>query len=580
VCHANYAGSALVTRLVVACLPALLLVQPREAWTKIVSAGSSKHPLPKAWQLLLASTGDGRPKVRKAAHTAVLQLCEGDCCEIASQAVGNHCSAVLRKCGKGSKSKGKQDHRQQIVAASGTLSFLQAAAAQLSAEIALPLVEPVIQICQMGEHTALSAIGTLHALATGRLAASLTPTQLTQLLQRIQGMTTAALDASSAASYSQLVVAVTCQAQSAVAAAADDTGSNAEAFDFMKQAIPAVWESVQLNLQSDCDEKTVRAATEALEQLLEHCVVADDSVATRVVQLAGGLLRYKYKAWWAETMPLLSKLLYRVASTSSSSSAAAPVEVTELVQSVAALCNSTDAAGVDGSQLKVLRAVLGAAVSTLGPSQFLDLVPISTDIANYQQTAWLIGVLRSHVHRAQLRFFSERVLPMAHNFARLAGSSVAAQDKTRLAQLHDALWGLLVPLCSTRPTDVATSFRGVAKSLGDGLMQKELRVNICVSLTALIRNSQRDAAAAAAGATAAEAQGNLVEVAKFAKNFLPLLFNVFGEATGGGESDAVSLVVYIGSTGCPFVVHWLSYLFASRALRLSALLGRTPQWPK
>jgi hypothetical protein len=463
VCHANYAGSALVTRLVVACLPALLLVQPREAWTKIVSAGSSKHPLPKAWQLLLASTGDGRPKVRKAAHTAVLQLCEGDCCEIASQAVGNHCSAVLRKCGKGSKSKGKQDHRQQIVAASGTLSFLQAAAAQLSAEIALPLVEPVIQICQMGEHTALSAIGTLHALATGRLAASLTPTQLTQLLQRIQGMTTAALDASSAASYSQLVVAVTCQAQSAVAAAADDTGSNAEAFDFMKQAIPAVWESVQLNLQSDCDEKTVRAATEALEQLLEHCVVADDSVATRVVQLAGGLLRYKYKAWWAETMPLLSKLLYRVASTSSSSSAAAPVEVTELVQSVAALCNSTDAAGVDGSQLKVLRAVLGAAVSTLGPSQFLDLVPISTDIANYQQTAWLIGVLRSHVHRAQLRFFSERVLPMAHNFARLAGSSVAAQDKTRLAQLHDALWGLLVPLCSTRPTDVATSFRGVAK---------------------------------------------------------------------------------------------------------------------
>ena len=68
-----------MTRLVVACLPALLLVQPREAWTKIVSAGSSKHPLPKAWQLLLASTGDGRPKVRKAAHSAVLQLCEGDC---------------------------------------------------------------------------------------------------------------------------------------------------------------------------------------------------------------------------------------------------------------------------------------------------------------------------------------------------------------------------------------------------------------------------------------------------------------------------------------------------------------------
>ena len=36
---------------------------------------------------------------------------------------------------------------------------------------------------------------------------------------------------------------------------------------------------------------------------------------------------------------------------------------------------------------------------------------------------------------------------------------------------------------------------------------------------------------------------NLAELSKFAPNFLPVLFNIFGEARGGGETDAILGVI-------------------------------------
>ncbi|XP_074089321.1 RRP12-like protein [Macrotis lagotis] len=174
---------------------------------------------------------------------------------------------------------------------------------------------------------------------------------------------------------------------------------------------------------------------------------------------------------------------------------------------------------------------VGAAVTSMGPEVVLQAVPLEID--GFEENlefprSWLLPVIRDHVHNTRLGFFTSYFLPLAATLKNRA-SELAQEGRTMESKIYETLqwqmWTLLPGFC-TKPTDVATSFKGIAKTLGTAISERpDLRLTVCQALRTLITKG-------------CEAEVDRAEVRRFAKNFLPILFNVYGQPLADGESTA------------------------------------------
>ncbi|NWQ72766.1 RRP12 protein, partial [Columbina picui] len=174
---------------------------------------------------------------------------------------------------------------------------------------------------------------------------------------------------------------------------------------------------------------------------------------------------------------------------------------------------------------------VGAAVSAMGPEVLLEAVPLEID--GKEETldfprSWLLPVLRDYVQGARLGFFTSYFLPLAATLKSRAMEFTQA-GKSVEAKIYDTLqwqvWTLLPGFC-THPTDVLGAFKGLARTLGMAINERpDLRPTVCQALRTLIhKGCQTDAERA--------------EVGRFAKNFLPILFNVYSQAEEDAGSNA------------------------------------------
>ncbi|XP_053168440.1 RRP12-like protein isoform X3 [Hemicordylus capensis] len=179
----------------------------------------------------------------------------------------------------------------------------------------------------------------------------------------------------------------------------------------------------------------------------------------------------------------------------------------------------------------LLDQAVGAAVATMGPEVVLQAVPL--DIDGTEETldfprSWLLPVLRDHIHDAPLAAFSSYFLPLAATLKSRA-TELAQEGRDLEAKIYDTLqwqiWTLLPGFC-THPTDIVASFKGLARTLGMAISDRtDLRLIVCQALRRLInKGCQTDAERA--------------EVGRFAKNFLPILFNAYSQQGSASESPA------------------------------------------
>ncbi|KAJ7399224.1 RRP12-like protein [Pitangus sulphuratus] len=174
---------------------------------------------------------------------------------------------------------------------------------------------------------------------------------------------------------------------------------------------------------------------------------------------------------------------------------------------------------------------VGAAVSTMGPEVLLEAVPLEID--GKEETldfprSWLLPVLRDYVQGTRLGFFTSYFLPLAAALRNRAQEFTQA-GKTVEAKLYDTLqwqvWTLLPGFC-THPTDVLGAFKGLARTLGMAISERpDLRPTVCQALRTLIHKG-------------CETDAERAEVGRFAKNFLPILFNVYSQPEEDGGSSA------------------------------------------
>ncbi|NWZ35500.1 RRP12 protein, partial [Brachypodius atriceps] len=174
---------------------------------------------------------------------------------------------------------------------------------------------------------------------------------------------------------------------------------------------------------------------------------------------------------------------------------------------------------------------VGAAVSTMGPEVLLEAVPL--EINGKEETldfprSWLLPVLRDNVQGARLGFFTSYFLPLAATLKSRALEFTQA-GKSVEAKIYDTLqwqvWTLLPGFC-THPTDVLGAFKGLARTLGMAISERpDLRPTVCQALRTLIHKG-------------CETDAERAEVGRFAKNFLPILFNVYSQSEEDGGTSA------------------------------------------
>ncbi|KAM6415518.1 RRP12-like protein [Rhynochetos jubatus] len=174
---------------------------------------------------------------------------------------------------------------------------------------------------------------------------------------------------------------------------------------------------------------------------------------------------------------------------------------------------------------------VGAAVSTMGPEVLLEAVPLEID--GKEETldfprSWLLPVLRDYVQGTRLGFFTSYFLPLAATLKSRALEFTEA-GKSVEAKIYDTLqwqvWTLLPGFC-THPTDVLGAFKGLARTLGTAISERpDLRPTVCQALRTLIHKG-------------CETDAERAEVGRFAKNFLPILFNVYSQAEEDGGNSA------------------------------------------
>ncbi|OCT70055.1 RRP12-like protein isoform X2 [Xenopus laevis] len=179
---------------------------------------------------------------------------------------------------------------------------------------------------------------------------------------------------------------------------------------------------------------------------------------------------------------------------------------------------------------------VGAAVESMGPEVVLKAVPLqingTEDSCDFPRS-WLVPVIRDYVKNTELGFFIKYFLPLAAKLKTRA-SELSQEGRNLESKIYDTLqwqiWTMLPGFC-TKPTDVVDSFKGIARSLGMAIGDRpDLRLTVCQALRTLINKG-------------CEADSDKAEVSRFAKNFLPILFNVYSQPLAPGEGPSQKLPV-------------------------------------
>ncbi|XP_062852235.1 RRP12-like protein [Trichomycterus rosablanca] len=285
--------------------------------------------------------------------------------------------------------------------------------------------------------------------------------------------------------------------------------------------------------------QVISAATQTLKTLINECVaphMAEIGTVLPSTSAGNGLyvckmfhiveegLSYRFHASWPFVLQILC-CFYKAAG-----KRAHPIMTTSL-QSLSDL-RATPQFPFCGQ----LDLAVGAAVESMGPQVVLNAVPLlitGTDDDLEFPRSWLIPVIRDNVKNTQLAYFTSYFLPLASTLKQRAGEMEAAGQKL-VAKVYQTLqlqiWTMLPGFC-TKPTDMVSSFKSIARSLGMAITEcPDLRMCIYQALRTLINKS-------------CETEEEKTEVGRFSKNFLPILFNVHTQQPTPGDTDPSRLAV-------------------------------------
>lgn len=226
-------------------------------------------------------------------------------------------------------------------------------------------------------------------------------------------------------------------------------------------------------------------------------------------------MSYQYNKAWKQILHILA-LMFKAAG------ATCHEFMVKCLQSLAELRDSYNFPYVNELDYAV-----GAAVRTMGVDVVLRHVPYQISFnekGNEIKRSWMLPVLKANIQNASIGFFIEHFLPLASQ-CRKKSEEFRQSDSTAAAVSYDLLqtqiWSLLPSFCN-KPKDIE-SFPKLAKVLGNVLINfKDLRLTVMLALRKLMEDNPE-----------------CPVMRKYAKNYLPILLNIYTTQPKGTDDDNI-----------------------------------------
>lgn len=519
------------------CMASLLRVQQLSTWTE----SSTEH----AFRALLAFIVHKKPKLRKAAQIAVRVVLRGSLLMQETPAPPFHPAAPIAAqfCLKHIESSGGLSNKVEVL---HILSILKDTLSLFPSSNVKSLCEVVLRLMTLTDLIVRSScMEVLHKLFAAK------PSDKTMSAEMNAQIITALYDFQPSEKDSQPIQAWLRVMESAVINLARND------VELCCGHLPRLFSTCMSCLLSDRPE-VGKTAVAIMKNLLKECVDPYKEKLTqspnsnqlltsiqKVLKCLETGLSYQFHAVWALVLQLWStaflvfgKLVPKM-----------------LMKCLASMGDLRDTPHF--SFKSEMDKAIGSAVKSMGPRLVLSAIPLNITGENDDPAfprGWLLPVIRDNVTHTELGFFTAYFLPLAAKLKKKAEEY--ADTSTAQSKAYDALqlqiWSMLRGFCD-HPTDVKQSFQGIAKILGTALNERDdLRMDVLAALRSLISCSM-------------ENDGDKVEVGRFAKNFLPILFNQF---TTEGQTDIGTRLAVLETTKKYFQVanKELLHGFIDRAL--------------
>jgi len=482
------------------CFSTLMSAQEQAVWTESSTLRS--------YQIILAFTVHAKPRVRKAAQVAVRSLLKINLLNHRSHPVG---PTTAKFCVK----QLEQHNDENMSTSHHILNLLKSCLAYFGPDYLKQICETILRLMTLNNVILkTNCLQTLHALFTAHPSEdNLTPELNGKLIAAIYDFQPSVSDVNVAVAW--LAVMEAGHANLCLISTNTDGGL---------PILPKFYGTMMTYLVSDHAEvvesalATMKSAcTKCLEPAMEMLVSeltekAAESTFQQIFRVLETGLKYKYQPAWDKVLQILNHFFSVFGKTCGSAMIKCAINLIDLH---------------DSHQfpfMNDLQKAVGAAFKTIGPKPILDVAPldlIRTDGKCEFPRAWLLPLMKDSIQETELQYFISELLPVAAKLRQKALQCKEASENLEFKvyqTLQSQIWALLPGFC-TNPTDLPMSFKNIAKILGTALMdQQDLRPVVLQALRILTTKTL-------------DANDSKV-IGQFAKNYLPILFNLY---TSGNE---------------------------------------------
>ncbi|KAJ9588968.1 hypothetical protein L9F63_017728 [Diploptera punctata] len=504
-----------ILRSLIGCLSVLLRAQEAVLW-------SSSSTL-QAFDSILAYTVHTKPKVRKAAQHAVCAILKGSNFMLGDDVLEYHPGAVhvakyLIQQIESSKSLGGSTTTLHI------LSLLKEILGTFPKPQLKSACESILKIMTLGNLLVTSCgMQALYGLFVSRPPASrLSPQLNAQLISALY-------DYQPSPSDTQPTIAwLTVMQDAYINLGKSDLGLCVA--NLMK-----LFSTVMQLLLSDKSE-VMNTATLTLQAVTEDCIalacspMVYNSYRVTLAKIFGVVeagLTYQYHSSWHNVLHIIATW-YRIGGDTCKDF------MSTSLKNLGELRDSYKFSNVNEVEFAV-----GQAIRSMGPETVLSAIPleITGEEINYEfKRSWLLPILKQNISSDKLEFFIKYFLPIA-TICRKKIAILSSKNDGIGSHSYDLLqsqiWSLLPCFCNN-PQDLKSSFKLIAKILGTALGEyKELRLDTLSALRRLITSSLD-----------AKNEENINEISRFAKNYLPILFNLYTTKAKGTDEEGQRLAAY------------------------------------
>ncbi|XP_071577091.1 RRP12-like protein [Temnothorax nylanderi] len=556
----------LVLRHCIGCLSVLLRAQEAAVWI----AASTTQLL----NAILSFVTHAKPKVRKSAQHGIRAILRGS--EVtrseapvpappthhpAAGHIATHCVAQLDAACEPGSSLGATTILH-------ILTLLKDIMSQLPKSHVRTICERLLSIMTLNNVLITSCcLQTLHGLLVARPSEATLPfPQNASIIKALYDYQPSADDTQPTLAWLAVMREAHCNLVRLAASPQSGTAAAVDVLSTLHHVTPEMLDRCIRLLLSNRTE-IVAGASHTVEAILrdgvarlcenEERVGRYEPILRRVVETLREALSYRYLGAWRHVLHLTA-VLFQVAG-----KLAAAGRLEQLANLVETLGNLRDFH--DFAYNREAEYAIGAAIRAMGPRLVLNILPLRTDEnaapcqINLRRASWMIPLLKDCVTNAgghsTIALFKDVLLPIARHCEEKAnkttGTAAAAAAAAAAASTADGktyeclvtqIWSILPSICNDA-SDVKDNFKHIAKLLGIAINdRRDLRLPAMAALRKLIVKARRSSDGD--GETAAAAADDRAELARFAKNYLPILFNLYTTRPSGTDEEGVRLAAY------------------------------------